>query len=473
MSEGGVALGKDNLVGLKGWYYKAIVQMETNKIVAALSNEQKICTVDESLDNNVDDIDQSLPNLAELLGVGTIVSLVNDAKYDNKFKIIGGVNGAVGLETVDGSSIPFNVIKAETVNDPEDYSIYCLSQPDKGMFDMGQGSIAGGYNNRATNGKSTAFGFNNHAYGKFSFVEGRDNEAGYAAHAEGRGNKAIGGHSHVEGELNEALSFNSHAEGFGTKAGDFDTFPVKGSEKDETGRYTHSEGRRTAAKGSSAHAEGNLTAAIGKNCHAEGEGTIAKGRSSHSSGYNTLALANYSHTEGHSFRKFDPAYVENLGTISTIKDGIEADWDDKLARNVQSLTEGRFGATLGECSHIEGITCITLGNYSHAEGEATKAKGRASHTEGEQTVANNRGEHACGRFNVSKASSDTSKATQFSIGIGTAKNDRKNAYEVKQNGDVYITGIGGFTGANSDSSKSVQEVITELVNKLNEITTND
>lgn len=46
-------------------------------------------------------------------------------------------------------------------------------------------------------------------------------------------------------------------------------------------------------------------------------------------------------------------------------------------------------------------------------------------------------------------------------------------FEVKQNGDVYIKGIGGFTGTNSDSSKSVQEVINELVNKLNEITTND
>lgn len=48
-----------------------------------------------------------------------------------------------------------------------------------------------------------------------------------------------------------------------------------------------------------------------------------------------------------------------------------------------------------------------------------------------------------------------------------------DAFEVKQNGDVYIKGIGGFTGTNSDSSKSVQEVINELVNKLNEITTND
>lgn len=50
---------------------------------------------------------------------------------------------------------------------------------------------------------------------------------------------------------------------------------------------------------------------------------------------------------------------------------------------------------------------------------------------------------------------------------------RKNTIEVTKDGNVYITGIGGFTGTNSSSSKSVQEVINELTNKLNEITTND
>jgi hypothetical protein len=266
ISEGGVALGEKNFVGLKGWYYSAMYAYDSH-IQVLLSHEQKICNENEQISEPlaIDNIDGTLPNLAVILGIGTIVSLVNDAKYDNKFKIVEGGVGYVTLETIDGSNIPFSVIKAETVNDPEDYSIYCLSQPDKGMFDMGQDSFTTGLYNKATNGKATAFGFNNHAYGKFSFAEGRDNEAGYAAHVEGRNNKAIGGHSHVEGELNEALSFNSHAEGFGTKAGNFDEFPVKGSEKDEVGRYTHSEGRKTAAKGSGAHAEGYLTAAIGKN----------------------------------------------------------------------------------------------------------------------------------------------------------------------------------------------------------------
>ena len=71
---------------------------------------------------------------------------------------------------------------------------------------------------------------------------------------------------------------------------------------------------------------------------------------------------------------------------------------------------------------------------------------------------------AFGKANVGNANSI------FEVGIGTLEDGRKNAFEVKQNGDIYITGIGGFTGANSSSSKSVQEVINELVDIINQIT---
>ena len=45
------------------------------------------------------------------------------------------------------------------------------------------------------------------------------------------------------------------------------------------------------------------------------------------------------------------------------------------------------------------------------------------------------GEVALGVYNKSNAD------TRFSIGVGTSETDRKNAFEVKQNGDVYIKGI--------------------------------
>ena len=56
-------------------------------------------------------------------------------------------------------------------------------------------------------------------------------------------------------------------------------------------------------------------------------------------------------------------------------------------------------------------------------------------------MANNNAEHASGQYNLSTKSSDPLEATHFSIGIGTSDTDRKNAFEVKQNGDVYINGV--------------------------------
>lgn len=94
-------------------------------------------------------------------------------------------------------------------------------------------------------------------------------------------------------------------------------------------------------------------------------------------------------------------------------------------------------------------------------------KGEAEHSavlKGGGNKATNDSEFAVGQFN--KSESDT----RFSIGIGTSDTKRKNAVEAKQNGDVYIIGIGGFTGENRDSSQSVQEVINELVDIINQIT---
>ena len=284
LSEGGVALGKDNLVGLKGWYYSSIYKENDNTISVYLSNEQKVLTESsEALKTSSQKADDSLPNLLDILGEGTLVSLVNDSKYDDKFKIIGGSNGVVRLQTVDESNLPFSVINGEIIIEPEDYSIYCLSMPDKGLFDMGQGSSAFGYNNKATNGKATAFGYDNHAYGKFSFVEGKGNEAAYAAHAEGRSTQALGRTSHAEGNASKAIGAVAHAEGENTEA---------------RGRASHSEGLGTIANGDYSHCEGRETKVDSKYAHAEGYITQATGNASHAEGYRTESSGQFSHAEG-------------------------------------------------------------------------------------------------------------------------------------------------------------------------------
>ena len=74
-------------------------------------------------------------------------------------------------------------------------------------------------------------------------------------------------------------------------------------------------------------------------------------------------------------------------------------------------------------------------------GDTQEANGAYSFSEGQHTVSNNRSEHALGEYNKSNKANDTfgdEGNTLFSIGNGTSESDRKNAFEVMQNGDIYI-----------------------------------
>ena len=170
-----------------------------------------------------------------------------------------------------------------------------------------------------------------------------------------------------------------------------------------SGRYSHAEGRRTTAVGDYSHAEGSSTRAEGDFSHAEGYDTTATGNSSHAEGYDTTATGNSSHAEG------------NRTTAS--------------------------------------------GYASHAEGNNTTASGESSHAEGYYTSALNPYEHSEGTYNKSDSSEDASVRVIHSVGIGSSEDDRRNAHEIKFNGDHYIYGLGRYNGTNSTNAQTLQEVI--------------
>ena len=132
------------------------------------------------------------------------------------------------------------------------------------------------------------------------------------------------------------------------------------------------------------------------------------------------------------------------------------------------------GCSASTCSHAEGFNTKSNGFNSHSEGQNTEARCYNSHSEGEGTLAGknyevsachaegyytsamtsyshaegyytkttNNSEHSQGRYNVSSSASTTfgdSGNTLFSVGNGTADNARHNAFEIRQNGDIYIT----------------------------------
>lgn len=97
----------------------------------------------------------------------------------------------------------------------------------------------------------------------------------------------------------------------------------------------------------------------------------------------------------------------------------------------------------GDINLVEGEGCKETGTYSHAEGYMTTADGNYSHAEGFGTIAFNEAEHACGKYNSSSTGVNASDRTIFSVGNGAPPlpnnvNQRSNAIEVRENGDVYI-----------------------------------
>ena len=195
-----------------------------------------------------------------------------------------------------------------------------------------------------------------------------------------------GDNSIIEGKSTSAMSYGDHAEGYFTYA-------------NGNGYAAHAEGYQTSAMTYSSHAEGRLTKAAGEKSHAEGSSTVASGNSSHAEGASTNAIGSYSHTEG-------------------------------------------FATSATSVSNVSGI--VTYAGYQarHAEGAYTKANNGLTHTEGYFTVANNFGEHASGVYNASNSATTTfsdSGNTLFSVGNGTADNARHNAFEIRQNGDIYCS----------------------------------
>lgn len=111
------------------------------------------------------------------------------------------------------------------------------------------------------------------------------------------------------------------------------------------------------------------------------------------------------------------------------------------ATNQYTFANGNNTQAKGYYSHSEGETTIANGWASHSDGQYTNANGKASHTEGSYVNADNDYESSQGRYNVSNKANTTwgdSGNTLFSVGNGTSNNARHNAFEIRQNGDIYL-----------------------------------
>ena len=314
-------------------------------------------------------------------------------------------------------------------------------------------STSGWYNgaSHAEGNATIAQGLGAHSEGEKTFANSRN------GHAEGLNTKTFGDNSHAEGEDSKTntTAAASHVEGFDCETGGNYTANTKTTYTSSiSGEMAHAEGNRTIANGNAAHSEGQKTLASGKNSHAEGYLTIAAGINSHAEGEETKinTTAEASHVEGYNC-EVGGNYTSNT------KSDYTSDIKGEMAH-----AEGNSTIANGNAAHSEGKKTLASGVNSHAEGNNTTANGNASHTEGFYTVTNNNVEHAEGKYNVSHTGSTNAEKTIHSVGIGTSS-QRENAFEIMQNGDTYLNGVGKYDGTNVASADTLQQAINTSAKK--------
>lgn len=106
------------------------------------------------------------------------------------------------------------------------------------------------------------------------------------------------------------------------------------------------------------------------------------------------------------------------------------------------LVVGYRSSVNGDGSAVIGWNSKSVGDSSFAFGTNVTATTSNSFAIGYFTITNNDYEHTSGKYNVSNTGSTTADKTLFSVGNGTADNARHNAFEIRQNGDIYLSSGG-------------------------------
>lgn len=346
----------------------------------------------------------------------------------------------------------------------------------------------------------------------FDFSNQPNQVSGYGSVTYGIMNKNAGTTTIVEGMRNAVPSkiHRSHIEG------QYMTFPdveyaldchVEGQDCNIVGYASicHLEGVSSVVVHSMRENVGFFSEAVG--CHVEGGGGVAGGAYSHVEGDGCAALNSGAHCEG-------KGYYKNSVTDWKKRTDKDNDYLKDLWKKIlfgKTDTSGytyKFSAAIGNASHVEGTgniapkagatlegldtgaTASFVNGANHAEGAGNLAGGAASHAEGIRNeigdkayashaegiknTTQNRAEHASGQYNKSNKATDTfgdAGNTLFSVGCGTSDADRKNAFEVMQDGtckyyDV-ATGEQINVGVAKELSKPFDLTIGSTTKKVN------
>lgn len=223
----------------------------------------------------------------------------------------------------------------------------------------------------------------------------------------------------------------------------------------------------------------------------EGENSITlPGYTSNATNYYAINLAIPSYGYDMQHVEYNPL-ASGYGAIA-LGGGSVASGKFSIAHGVPSTNASNHQNTAsGLCSYALGCATIASGDFAHTEGDATTASGRSSHAEGDATTASGMGSHAEGLHTVASGAYSHAEGVYnvpstlsiHSVGVGFFRNknaedtyfNQSNSTDTK-NGHKYLIGIGGYDGTNFEKDgalnpdiKSVQEVITEMEDKVSEL----
>ena len=440
------------------------------------------------LDSPISIVDKGTPSTTNLPNG----SIALEKNKNNNLKIYGNVdNEVVDIERVDAldngdASASFVAGRNLKVNGWEFYwkDVWEESEPSAIKHIESVGVNAAINEIKGTGADVSAFTFPTTkdefiAYLKtitFDFSNQPNQVSGYGSVTYGIMNKNAGTTTIVEGMRNAVPDkiHRSHIEG------QYMTFPdveyaldchVEGQDCDIVGYASicHLEGNSNATVHSMNPNAGFWEEALG--CHVEGGNNVVGGKNSHAEGQYNAALGTASHCEGKGF--YSDYITDWKQRTYRDNDYIVSKWKETPLGKKEGETKihYKFSAAIAPFSHIEGMGNITeqcgakfsgldtgvetvfingsnhaegVGNYnggaaSHVEGIRNEINkdAYASHAEGIKNTTKNRAEHASGQYNKSNKATDTfgdAGNTLFSVGCGTSDTDRKNAFEVMQDG---------------------------------------
>ena len=314
---------------------------------------------------------------------------------------------------------------------------------------------------RAKGYAGAVFGVNNNSEAPSTYVEGGLNTVGknfFRFHVEGmRHNLSESDYQiagHVEGQLHQMKGYGTvnHIEGNGNMYAGLNPSAKEGGSyrQGDAPVAVHVEGGMNLAAGECSHIEGVGNIGLGKRDHIEGVGNPSKASEVYAAypDYGATLWQSMeddwrSITPTHSVYRFQASVGSNTG--NHVEGGFNFVYGLTWGNASVALEHG-VPAELSSCYyyahiHAEGVLNYAKGTVLHVEGIFNEATGIASHVEGFYNKVQNAGEHASGYWNAShKASVNKGDKgnTLFSIGCGTSEDDRKNAFEVMQEGTAYL-----------------------------------